>query len=180
MNLGGRRAARHTARCSSIFMDSPRFGSDHGAGEHERCKIVHNLLSAPDVCKGATIHSGLGTKQSSLIKPSMAYMPAPAQASDWARPGTEAIAALVDLSATEVRELLAAPDEGLGFSGGGSTSALAQRVARLLAALEGALAHGAGPAASVTGVGTDSKSVTRNAASGVSDSMDTTWVLPML
>lgn len=72
-------------------------------------------------------------------------MPAPAQAGGWAAPGAEAIAALVDLSAAEVRELLAAPDEGLGFGGGGGAPALAQRVARLLAALEGALAHGAGP-----------------------------------
>ncbi len=89
-------------------------------------------------------------------------MPAPAQASDWARPGTEAIAALVDLSAAEVRELLAAPDEGVGFGdegagfggggggNGGRAAALAQRVARLLAAVEGAVGHGAGPAASVT------------------------------
>ena len=74
-------------------------------------------------------------------------MSAPAQAGDWATPGAEAIAALVDLSAAEVRELLAAPDEGLGFGrggGGGGAPALAQRVARLLAALEGALARGAG------------------------------------
>ena len=84
--------------------------------------------------------------QGQCPKPLILRMPAPVQASDWARPGTEAIAALVDLSAAEVHELLAAPDDGLGFGGGGGgggAPALAQRVAHLLAALEGALARGA-------------------------------------
>ncbi len=70
------------------------------------------------------------------------------QGGGWARAGAEAIAALVDLSAAEVRELLGAGDgAGAGRGGaGGGAPALAQRAARVLAGLDGALADGAGRA----------------------------------
>ena len=66
------------------------------------------------------------------------------QGGGWARAGAEAIAALVDLSAAEVRELLGAGD-GAGVRRSGAP-ALAQRAAHMLAGLDGALADGAGRA----------------------------------
>ncbi len=70
--------------------------------------------------------------------------PRAAQGNSWARSGADAIAALVDLGAAEVRELLSAADDA-GSLSEGSTALLAERVARLLARLEGALAGGSGP-----------------------------------
>lgn len=71
-------------------------------------------------------------------------MASTAQGGGWASPGADAIAALVDLSADEVAELLGA---GCGGAAGGGCGvpAFAQRAARTLAALEAALTDGGRP-----------------------------------